>query len=243
VKTFQKFLNALSDLFFPGNCPVCEKAPYKDGLSYMCIECEDLLAWVNRHGCKFCGIPMAGFDFKGLTCAACREDPPSFLGGKCLFLLDQNGKKIIHEIKYNGVKDVLKDLPRWMDRNPSYKEFLEGSVLIPVPLHPRRLNKRGFNQSLWIAEAIKKELGERVHVSEALKRVRNTPTQTKYDRNDRKKNVKNAFALKKKNCLDKENRIVLIDDVYTTGATLDECSKALIEEGFSNVYVATIGHG
>ena len=240
---YQKCLNALSDFVFPGICPICEKAPYKDGLSYMCLECEDLLPWIQKNGCKYCGIPMSGFDFIGLVCAGCREDPPRFKAGKCLFLLDQNGKKVIHEIKYQGVKDVLKDLPRWLDRNLSYREFLQGAVLIPVPLHPKRLRKRGFNQSLWIADALKKEIGDSVQVNDALKRIRNTPTQTDFARFERKKNVKNAFALKKKNCLDFLDKIVLIDDVYTTGATLDECTKALIQEGFQNVNVATLGHG
>ena len=239
----QKHLNYLSDFFFPGNCPVCEKAPYKDGLSYMCLECEDLLPWIYKNGCKYCGIPMSGFDFDGLICATCREDTPRFLKARCLFLLDQNGKKVIHEIKYHGVKDVLKDLPRWLKRIPSYKEFLRNSILIPVPLHTKRLKKRGFNQSVWIANALKKEMGQSVLVSDALSRVRNTPTQTKFNMGQRKNNVKNAFALKAKNGLEHKDRIVLIDDVYTTGATLDACAKVLIDEGFQNVYVATLGHG
>jgi competence protein ComFC len=243
MTAFQKCLNYLTDLVFPGNCPVCEQAPYNDGLSYMCVECEDLLAWIKKKGCKFCGIPMSGYDFNGLVCAGCREDPPLFKTGRCLFLLDQNGKKVIHEIKYHGVKDVLKDLPRWLDRNLSYREFLHGAYLIPVPLHRKRLKKRGFNQSLWIANAMKKELGDSVEVIDALTRTRDTPTQTEFDRMDRKKNVKNAFALKNKICLDIDQKIVLIDDVYTTGATLDECAKALIQEGCQNVNVATLGHG
>ena len=132
MSNFRKFLNHFSDLLFPGICPICEKAPYKDGLSYMCVECEDLLPWIQKNGCKYCGIPMSGFDFNGLVCAGCREEPPQFQAGKCLFLLDQNGKKVIHEIKYHGVKDMLKDLPRWLDRNPSFREFLKDSVRFPL---------------------------------------------------------------------------------------------------------------
>ena len=92
-------------------------------------------------------------------------------------------------------------------------------------------------------ECIQKRIGDSVQVIDALTRTENTPTQTEFDRFERKKNVKNAFALKNKNCLDIEQKIVLIDDVYTTGATLDECAKALIQEGFQNVNVATLGHG
>ena len=113
-----------------------------------------------------------------------------------MFLLDQNGKKVIHEIKYHGVKDVLKDLPRWLDRCGNYREFIEDSILVPVPLHKKRLKTRGFNQSSWIAGALVKEMGGRVVVSEVLTRVRDTPTQTKFDRSERQKNVKKCFCTK-----------------------------------------------
>ena len=207
---FKKFLNHFSDLLFPGNCPVCEKEPYQDGLSYMCRECEDSLAWISKDGCKYCSIPMSGFNFNGLVCAACRDDPPSFSRGKSLFLLDQNGKKVIHEIKYSGVKDVLKDIPNWLKRNPSFFDFLKDSTFIPVPLHKRRLKKRGFNQSVWIAHALQRELGKSVRVEQALQRVKDTSTQTKLDRRARKRNVKDAFILKNKHSLDEKNRIILL---------------------------------
>jgi len=96
---------------------------------------------------------------------------------------------------------------------------------------------------VWIANAFKKDLGDRVQVIDALTRTRNTETQTEFDRFERKKNVKNAFALNHKKGLNKQNKLILIDDVYTTGATLDECAKALMQEGFQNVNVATLGHG
>ena len=82
-----------------------------------------------------------------------------------------------------------------------------------------------------------------MQVIDALTRTRNTETQTEFDRIERKKNVKNAFALNHKKGLNKQNKLILIDDVYTTGATLDECAKALMQEGFQNVNVATLGHG
>ena len=215
-KNLLKFFNSFLDILFPGKCPICDGEAYKDGLSYMCAECEGTLPWIKKNGCKYCGIQMSGYDFNGLTCAACRNDLPSFSQGKCMFLLDQNGKKVIHEIKYSGVKNILDDMQSWLGRCPSYRTFLEGSVLIPVPLHKKRFAKRGFNQSMWIANAFKKELGEDVNILEVLKRTRDTPTQTKLDRSKRKKNVKNAFLINKKNTLSKSEKIVIVDDVYTT---------------------------
>ena len=242
-KNLRKCLNFFSDILFPGSCPVCKGETFKDGLSYMCKECEESLAWINKEGCKYCGIPMSGYDFNGLTCASCRLQTPNFLSGKSLFLLDQKGKRVIHKIKYSGVKDVLKDISSWLNRSPSFKSFLQNSILIPVPLHKKRLAKRGFNQSAWIAHALSKGLGDNVGVVDALERIRDTPTQTNLDRRQRIKNVKNAFALIKKNSLCYDQKIVLIDDVYTTGATLNECANALKSEGFVNVNVATLGHG
>ena len=126
---------------------------------------------------------------------------------------------------------------------PGFLEFITGAVLIPVPLHPKKLYQRRFNQSLWIAKAFSKEAGESTAVYDCLNRIRNTPTQTKLDRTSRQQNVKNAFALKEGTCLDGYNRFVLVDDVYTTGATLNACTKVLIEKGISRVEVATLGHG
>ena len=142
-----------------------------------------------------------------------------------------------------GVGFHLVDLPQGnsMVSNP----FKSGSNLVSDLFTevPDGFSVSKLVDGVWIANAFKKDLGDRVKVIEALTRTRNTETQTEFDRFDRKKNVKNAFALKQKNGLNKQNKLILIDDVYTTGATLDECAKALIQEGFQNVNVATLGHG
>ena len=101
------WLNLMGDFLFPGNCPVCGDAPFADPGSYACRECMDRIAWIRGNGCRICGLPMWGMGFGGLTCRACREDPPVFQSGRCLFLLDETGKKVIHEIKYHGVRPVL----------------------------------------------------------------------------------------------------------------------------------------
>jgi predicted amidophosphoribosyltransferase len=92
-------------------------------------------------------------------------------------------------------------------------------------------------------EAMMKELGAKSELSTCLKRTKNTPTQTKLDRDQRKGNVKGAFALKTSIPLNRKKRIVLVDDVFTTGATLDACAHELREQGFRRIAVATLGHG
>jgi len=184
---------------------------------------------------------MNAFEYSGLLCKGCREFEPSFHRGMSMFRLDQMGKKLIHEIKYQGVKRVLNDMPIWLEFVPEFTDFIRGATLIPVPLHPRKLRKRNFNQSLWVAKAWAAAVGEGTRVEEALVRTRMTRTQTKLDLKERRKNVKNAFALRPRNCLDATDRLVLVDDVFTTGATLDACAQALIQGGFTKVEVATAG--
>ena len=238
----QRWFNLMTDFLFPGNCPVCEGPPYKSADSYMCPECMDGLPWITGVRCKLCGIPMSGIEFGALTCSSCREEVRSFRSGRCLFLLDRVGKKVIHEIKYHGVRCVLNDLPHWLERCGGIPEYLEDAILIPVPLHRKRLRSRGFNQSLWIAHALNREM-ERTEVGDLLKRERNTPSQTQLDRKSRKANVKNAFALKRRTCLDAKKPMVLVDDVYTTGATLDSCAQVLTGMGCEDVRVLALGHG
>ena len=160
-----------------------------------------------------------------------------------MFALDQCGRKLIHELKYRGTRDLIRDFSAWKERVPDFLPFLENSILVPVPLHSRRMRSRGYNQSLWIAQAMVKEVGENSELSDCLKRIRNTRTQTKNDREERKENVRGAFVLKPGVSLERKRRIVLVDDVFTTGATLDACAQILRKEGFRRIAVATLGHG
>jgi competence protein ComFC len=243
MKLLRRIKDEVMDVFFPGDCPVCGDPPKMDEGHYACKACLDQIAWVGGSVCRFCGIGMHAIEFQGLTCSNCRKQEHLFHRGKCMFVLDVIGKQIIHEIKYHGAKDVLDDISHWLDRCPGYREFLVGAHLVPVPLHRRRESKRGYNQSLWIAKALKKDLGSAVEVGDFMKRVRNTSTQTKLEKKDRQKNVKNAFALKPGVCLDSIYKIVLIDDVFTTGATLNACTQAWNDVGVSHVQIATLGHG
>lgn len=234
---------AALDLFFPSDCPICDRAAYQDESSYACLSCLDSVAWIQKSHCKSCGVGMEGMEYAGLICKNCREFPSKFCAGRAMFHLNKAGQSLVHKLKYDGNKRILEDLPFFLERVPQFLEFLTGSVLIPVPLHRDKLYRRGFNQSLWIAEALAREAGVSTVAYDCLIRTKNSSTQTKLDRNERRQNVKNAFALKQGTCLDGFNRIVLVDDVYTTGATLDACAKALIDRGFKRVEVATLGHG
>ena len=127
----RRSLNVMVDFLFPGNCPVCEGPPFQDPNTYVCETCLDEIVWVGSAGCKRCGVPMPGFGCEGLTCPSCREYDPCFRSGRCLFALDQTGKKLIHEIKYHGVRGILQDMPHWLDRTPGIREFREDRFWFP----------------------------------------------------------------------------------------------------------------
>ena len=240
---WQGWRRALFDFFLPGDCPICERAAYQDDISFACLACLDTVGWIRKSRCKTCGAGMEGMDYAGLICKNCREFPPVFSSGRAMFHLNRAGQALVHQLKYDANKRILDDMGLFLDRVPDFREFISGALLIPVPLHRKKLYERRFNQSLWIAEAFAKEAGVSTVAYDCMERIRNTPTQTKLDRKKRQQNVKNAFALKQGTCLDGFNRIVLVDDVYTTGATLDACAKVLVDRGFKEVEVATLGHG
>jgi ComF family protein len=122
------------------------------------------------------------------------------------------------------------------------KNFVRGAVLVPVPLHPRRRRWRGFNQARWVAEALVAE-GGAAAIEELLARVRDTPTQTRLNREARELNMKNAFALRPNAVVKSAPRYILIDDVFTTGATLNACAKVLRQAGAEHLDAASLGHG
>jgi len=116
-------------------------------------------------------------------------------------------------------------------------------VLVPVPLHPRKLHERHYNQSRLLAECAVAAVGGGARVEELLCRVVDTASQTHFDRAARQENLKNAFALAKGATINPAQRYVLVDDVFTTGSTLNACATVLRRGGALNLDVVTFGHG
>ena len=150
---------------------------------------------------------------------------------------------MVLELKYHGGMYVLPDIEAIFRRSPSVLSRARGAVLVPVPLHPRKLRERGFNQSALMASALARAVGGQARVATLLKRVLDTPTQTSLDRRSRGENLKNAFALDRRAGLNPTLHYLLVDDVFTTGSTLNSCARVLRQAGCLNLDVATFGHG
>jgi ComF family protein len=138
---------------------------------------------------------------------------------------------------------VLGDLTAIMAATPGYADYVRGAVLVPVPLHPRKLRERRYNQSLLLAECCVQAVAGAASVGELLRRTVDTESQTHYDRAARQKNLKNAFALAPGATINPAQRYLLVDDVFTTGSTLNACAAVLRRAGALTLDVVTFGHG
>ena len=197
------------------------------------------IPFISGPVCNACGSP-AEIDLGADTiCAPCTARPPRWHRARAAMVYEAASRRPVLDLKRSGRRDGLTTLAGWM-LMAGRPLVDEADILVPVPLHYRRLASRGFNQSAWLADAIAAKTGTRTDVG-ILKRVRATPTQGGLSARARHRNVEGAFRVRK-SALDrvKGRRILLIDDVLTTGATLTACTKALYKAGAANVDVLVL---
>ncbi len=233
---------ALRDVFFPPVCVHCADVVKNSEFSHLCAACARTVDWVSPPHCETCGYPFAGILAGERSCPHCADLVPEFAAGKTAVLYRGPVASLVQELKYHKGEYLAEDVGRVAATAPGFREFLRGAVLVPVPLHSRKERERGFNQSRLIAEAFAR-VAEDAVVIPALQRVVDTLTQTRLDRPTRQANLKNAFAMAPRHSLTAGRRIVLVDDIFTTGATLNACAAVMRKAGFDSLDVATLAHG
>ena len=189
------------------------------------------------------GHPFFGDLAENRGCEHCEALTPLFDQGKTAVLLQGAGRSLVHALKYHSGQHVLADISVAMRKTPGFPDYLRDAVLVPVPLHPKKLAKREFNQSRLLADCCATVAGGQTEVRELLQRVVNTVSQTHYDRAARQENLKNAFALAPGATINPAQRFILVDDVFTTGSTLNSCAAVLRRGGVLSLDVVTFGHG
>jgi len=148
----------------------------------------------------------------------------------------------IRQLKYHNGRYLLPDTMSFIQQKKDLLHFLNHTTLIPVPLHSKRLRQRGYNQSEWLAQSIQK-ITHQTTVYHCLKRVRYTRSQVQCSKEERLINIKNAFEFQGNTPLNAEMVYTLIDDVFTTGATLQACAAVLYKVGARRIQVLTLAHG
>jgi competence protein ComFC len=231
------------DVIFPRSCVHCGGLAEGGRLRHLCPACEKHLFVVAAPHCTTCGHPYYGKTAVNRQCEHCEALEPEFGEGKTAILLQGPGRSLVHALKYHHGLHVLEDITVIMAGAPGYAAYLRGAVLVPVPLHPRKLRERRYNQSLLLAECAARAAAGGARVEELLCRVVDTESQTRHDRATRQLNLKNAFALAPGGTINPAQRYVLIDDVFTTGSTLNACATVLRRGGVLNLDVVTFGHG
>ena len=168
---------------------------------------------------------------------------PAFDRGCTAVLFKGAARALVIELKYHQGVHVVADMTEILRRSPTLLDRVRDAVLVPVPLHPRKLRERGYNQSRLLAEGLAAAAGGATRVEDLLVREVDTVTQTAFDRESRRENLKNAFALAPRVTLNPLRRFILIDDVFTTGSTLNHCARVLRARGCVNVDVLTLEIG
>jgi ComF family protein len=189
--------------------------------------------------CARCGVPLDLAVEEGQLCGACLVRPPAYDRARAALAYGDVSRDLVLALKYQGRRDSLDLLARWMASAGG--DLLEDAdLIVPVPLHYFRLVRRGFNQSVWLAAALaRRSRGDLV--VDALKRVRATPIQGGLSAEGRRRNVQGAFRVRKsREALLNGKRILLVDDVLTTGATAEACSRVMKRAGANCVDVLTL---
>ncbi len=242
---FKKILNIVLQIFFPLRCPVCDEIlPFElfkmPKFPYICETCYEKLKYNLGDRCFICSKPLSSSD--ETYCKDCKTTKRFFDAGFGMLLHDDSARNIIYGLKFARRKDNASFIGYEMARClGKIILFWKAEVLIPIPLHENKLRSRGFNQSELIALELSKYLSILYNVdlpvdSTFLLRSVNTRPQKKLNARQRLKNVSNAFSVFE-TC--KYESVILLDDIMTSGATLNEASRILKDAGVKRVYFLT----
>lgn len=229
-------IDKILDLIYPEKCPFCGTlvSHEEEGI---CEKCRRKLPYIKEPRCMMCGKPIQSETEE--FCYDCKKTKHMFDGGRNLWIHKDSVRQAVYSFKYQDRKCYGKTFAAEMVKGmAAYLNTIEAEALVPIPLHKKRYRDRGYNQ----AQILASEIGKQVHlpVEDILIRIKETNPQKTLSDIQRRKNIEGAFALKE-DC--KYHTVVLVDDIYTTGSTLDEAARVLKKSGVSKVYFLTISIG
>jgi ComF family protein len=228
----ERLAGRVADLIWPPSSLLSDARV--DRLGTMEPELWRALQFLHGPGCARCGVPLPEATVPDVLCGVCLVAPPPYERARAALSYDDLSKPLVLSLKHAGRKDGLRAFSAWMLEAAPHAR--DADLIAPVPLHWSRLWSRGFNQSAWLAGAVAARTGAR-HVPDALVRKRRTPSQNGLSRTGRARNVQGAFTAKAPVA---GARVLLIDDVLTTGATVGACARALKRAGATSVDVLAL---
>jgi ComF family protein len=231
---------ALLSLFFPPHCASC--GADTEGGVHLCAGCAEKARRIEAPFCEKCSEPFDGAIDEAFVCANCGDRELHFDCAVAPYLSRGVVREFIHRFKYDHERFLRLPLGAWLAAALEDERLTRTPIdaIVPVPLHPTRFRERGFNQATLLAEQLAAHA--KIPVVEALRRTRYTTTQTRLDRHERMENLRNAFRVRQSAAV-QSRHLLLVDDVFTTGSTVDECARVLRLAGAASVRVATVARG
>jgi ComF family protein len=246
----RQIAESLFAVLFPSDCRICGTALVKISRLPVCQECLDAVRPIGGGLCAICGERLfSSYALAALEsaprCGLCRRIEPTFARAVAYGSYEGGLRELIHLLKYGGVRPAGNVLGRMLAEaiaGLEFDSFAEPIAMVPVPLYRAKLRDREFNQAETIARAAMKFIpassGLRLS-PRALERKRETASQTGLTRHQRRENVRGAFVVAQSEII-KGRPVLVVDDVYTTGATVSECARVLRRAGATKVWVATV---
>lgn len=241
IKFIKDFYNTILELIFPEDnlCLLCNKHS-EEVDNHICKDCLEKLVFVSNKRCEICGRPLKPSYIPDL-CHDCISKHKLFIKNMSPLIYEDYTRECIHNFKYKKRAYMYKALGSIMVKYLYENTDIKFDLILPIPLNKKRMLERGFNQAELLSKYISKFTNV-PHDAKTLLRIKNTQKQNKLKRADRINNMKNAFSIKNNNHI-KNKVILLVDDIYTTGTTINECCKVLLKNGVKKVYVLTLAIG
>ena len=243
VAFFKTCRNISLEFLFPAKCVICRKPLGWSNPEPVCSSCSMKIRSIEEPICFTCGYPIlaeiGNVPKEKITCTSCKKNVPKFTQTRSVFYYEGVLRQLVHSFKYQGKITIGKMLAQSMGdycRDGSY--FPTAECIVPVPLGIKKLRHREFNQSLILAKVVGKYLKVPVYPF-ALKKVKEPAPQMQLSRQARMRNVRGAFMVRNKKQIN-QKEVLLVDDVFTTGATIRECSRVLLQHGVKKVWALTL---
>ncbi len=234
-------IRAALDLIYPRNCQFCTVPLLEQERGVICTSCLGMVKRIEPPFCRRCSLPFAGQFDDQIECGYCQELKFHFSLAIAACRAEGVVRDCIHRLKYKREMYYLKHLASWLIGAGRVRvNWQEVDAIVPVPLHSVKKREREFNQAELLARQLSREFGKPI-ITNAVRRIKETQTQTKLDAHARRANLRDAFAAGGQPVTGL--RLVLVDDVFTTGATLDSCANLLRNQGAVDVLAMTVARG
>ena len=242
ISKMHQWVNWWLGRLYPEVCQVCDKEKASFYESYRCGSCRSGVEFIELPFCKRCGTPFEGEITNEFTCSNCLDQELHFRSARAAVRLTRVVQDVVHAYKYEGGLWFEPLLAGWLaDHAAEVLPPREWDWIVPVPLHWWKARQRSFNQAERLGSILSKATGISMN-TKLVRRNRATDTQTRLNRQERAENMKRAFEYRAKERIEGK-RIILVDDVLTTGATASACAKVLMRNGAAVVDVWTVARG